>query len=158
MSAHCCIKLDLFINILMKLLKFSWQFSRETLNYQISWKSVNWKPRCSIRTEGQTGMTKLTERFPQFCEEAQHRQRLQTFYNDLNTICQNSPNLMSSVTTLCSLPHCKLRLPKLGSCFSSGFSILYFCFSLTLRRLMSYIYGAPILDVSRSHITTQHSR
>jgi len=30
--------------------------------------------------------------------------------------------------------------------------------SLTLRRLMSYIYGAPILDVSRSHSTTQHSR
>ena len=29
---------------------------------------------------------------------------------------------------------------------------------LTLRRLMSYIYGAPILDVSRPHTTTQHSR
>ena len=29
---------------------------------------------------------------------------------------------------------------------------------LTLRRLMSYIYGAPILDVSRSHTTTQHIR
>jgi len=29
---------------------------------------------------------------------------------------------------------------------------------LSLRRLMSYIYGAPILDVSRSHTTTQHSR
>jgi len=29
---------------------------------------------------------------------------------------------------------------------------------LTHRRLMSYIYGAPILDVSRSHTTTQHSR
>ena len=29
---------------------------------------------------------------------------------------------------------------------------------LTLRRLMSYIYGAPIVDVSRSHTTTQHSR
>jgi len=29
---------------------------------------------------------------------------------------------------------------------------------LTLRRLMSYIYVAPILDVSRSHTTTQHSR
>ena len=35
---------------------------------------------------------------------------------------------------------------------------------LTLRRLMScvyiyiYIYGAPILDVSRSHTATQHSR
>ena len=34
--------------------------------------------------------------------------------------------------------------------------------TLTLRRLMSYIYiyiyGAPILDVSRSHTTTHHSR
>ena len=29
---------------------------------------------------------------------------------------------------------------------------------LTFRRLMSYIYGEPILDVSRSHTTTQHSR
>ena len=30
--------------------------------------------------------------------------------------------------------------------------------SLTLRLLMSYTYGAPIFDVSRSHTTTQHSR
>jgi len=30
--------------------------------------------------------------------------------------------------------------------------------SLKFRLLMSYIYGAPILDVSRSHTTTQHSR
>jgi len=30
--------------------------------------------------------------------------------------------------------------------------------SLTLRLLMLYIYGAPILDVSRSHTTTLHSR
>ena len=29
--------------------------------------------------------------------------------------------------------------------------------SLMLRLLMSYIHGAPILDVSRSHTTTQHS-
>ena len=29
--------------------------------------------------------------------------------------------------------------------------------SLTLR-LLIYIHGAPILDVSRSHTTTQHSR
>jgi len=29
---------------------------------------------------------------------------------------------------------------------------------LTLRLLMSCIYGAPILDVSRSHTMTQHSR
>jgi len=30
--------------------------------------------------------------------------------------------------------------------------------SSTIRLLMSYIHGAPILDVSRSHTTTQHSR
>ena len=30
--------------------------------------------------------------------------------------------------------------------------------SLTIRLLMSYIHGAPILDISRSHATTQHSR
>ena len=29
---------------------------------------------------------------------------------------------------------------------------------LTFRLLMPYIYAAPILDVSRSHTTTQHSR
>jgi len=29
---------------------------------------------------------------------------------------------------------------------------------LTLRSLTLYIYGAPLLDVSRSHTTTQHSR
>ena len=29
---------------------------------------------------------------------------------------------------------------------------------LTFKLLMSYIYGAPILDVSSSHTTTQHSR
>jgi hypothetical protein len=35
---------------------------------------------------------------------------------------------------------------------------LYIIRLLTLRLLMSYVYGAPILDVSRSHTTTQHSR
>jgi len=30
--------------------------------------------------------------------------------------------------------------------------------SLTIRLLMSYIHGAPILDVSRSYTTTHHSR
>ena len=30
--------------------------------------------------------------------------------------------------------------------------------SLTIRLLMSYIYGGPILDVSRSYTTTHHSR
>jgi len=30
--------------------------------------------------------------------------------------------------------------------------------NLILRLLMSYIYGAHILDVSRSHTTTHHSQ
>ena len=47
--------------------------------------------------------------------------------------------------------------------FQIEFIYIFGCVSLvelTLRRLMSYIYiyGAPILDVSRSHTTTQHSR
>jgi len=46
---------------------------------------------------------------------------------------------------------------RLLPCFPFTF-IPPFIFPLTLRWLMSYIYGAPILDVSRSHTTTQHSR
>ena len=42
--------------------------------------------------------------------------------------------------------------------YITGFYWLATGSELTLRRLMSYIYGAPILDVSRSHTTTQHSR
>ena len=42
--------------------------------------------------------------------------------------------------------------------FNSQRLMFYFTDVLTLRRLMSYIYGAAILDVSRSHTTTQHSR
>ena len=41
---------------------------------------------------------------------------------------------------LCAHPVCTLR---------KGFIIQHF--GLTLRVLMSYIYGAPILDVSRSN-------
>jgi len=75
-----------------------------------------------------------------------------------------------------------IRKPSSGSCCCRHFEMLFHkfhhfqyclntesritvhCFSvnsvigtaiLTLRRLMSYIYGAPILDVSRSHTTTQ---
>ena len=47
-----------------------------------------------------------------------------------------------------------------AGCCGRNQSWLFGC--LTLRLLMSYIYiyiyGAPILDVSKSHTTTQHSR
>ena len=58
--------------------------------------------------------------------------------------------LPKDCTTVYAKYICVLRsMKKTGFCF---------VFVLTLRRLMSYIYGAPILDVSRSHTTTQHSR
>jgi len=49
-----------------------------------------------------------------------------------------------------------LQWPSSG-CFTR-ILVKYNIWIVTLRRLMSYIYGAPILDVSRSHTTTQHSR
>jgi len=55
-----------------------------------------------------------------------------------------------------SLFYCVKFLHKLRA-FFEGIVSSEAC-RLTLRRLMSYIHGAPILDVSRSHTTTQHSR
>ena len=49
----------------------------------------------------------------------------------------------------------------LVSCVKGGYiiqGVITSIWTLTLRLLMSYICGAPILDVSRSHTTTQHSR
>jgi len=39
---------------------------RTILQYQNSWKSVQWEPRCSLRTDGQTDMTKLRVAFRNF--------------------------------------------------------------------------------------------
>jgi len=47
---------------------------------------------------------------------------------------------------------------NVGDLNLDGYEGKQWSYTLTLRRLMSYIYGAPILDVSRSHTTTQHSR
>ena len=55
----------------------------------------------------------------------------------------------------------KINSVTCASCWDFYIRILLWCTDprvLTLRWLMSYIYGAPILDVSRSHTTTQHSR
>jgi len=58
--------------------------------------------------------------------------------------------------TECKLPDDGLVKPKHVGAFIVYFNVNFNI--LTLRRLMSYIYGAPILDVSRSHTTTHHSR
>ena len=43
-----------------------WKDFRTPLKYQISWKSVQWGPSCSMRTDGSTDMTMLTAAFRNF--------------------------------------------------------------------------------------------
>ena len=62
--------------------------------------------------------------------------------------------LIKSVQNAVKIKYLILSLFQKMSVFFD-FGIRYY---LTLRSLTLYIYGAPILDVSRSHTTTQHSR
>ena len=73
-------------------------------------------------------------------KEKSPNQILKTWFNPLN------PELNPICYLLALLAHHFLHVSRIR------------VKSLTRRLLMSYIYGAPILDVSRSHTTTQHSR
>jgi hypothetical protein len=51
--------------------KATWTLStvfRKRLKYQILWKSVQWETSCSMRTDGQTDMTKLIVAFRNFAK------------------------------------------------------------------------------------------
>ena len=96
--------------------------------------------------------------------------------------CPITDNMLK---TLFYIPHKTHRIVSIGGIFKKLYKIIFnplnselnpICYLLallahhllhfsrirvkllTFRRLMSYIYGGPILDVSRSHTTTQHSR
>jgi len=44
---------------------------RKIPKYQISWKSVQWEPSCSMRTDGRTNIYDVANsRFSPFCERA----------------------------------------------------------------------------------------
>jgi hypothetical protein len=96
---------------------------------------------------------------------------LQTDPNDIPNMSSTSQSLVFlilgevSSVKLHFPPVCLLTaflsiqyLPERSHSFQSSKITQKLPSSLTLRLLMSYIYGAPILDVSRSHTTTQHSR
>ena len=57
-------------HILMKL-EISRHF-RKIFGYQILWKSVQWKPSCSMRTDRRD---EVNSRFSQFCESAKKKER-----------------------------------------------------------------------------------
>ena len=66
--------IDLHVKYLLFLSDFNetWIFPtdfRKILKYQISWKSVQWEPSCSMRKDRRTDM-KLNSRFSQFSERA----------------------------------------------------------------------------------------
>jgi hypothetical protein len=100
--------------------------------------------------------------------------QISTLYTQSTSVCILSPqNLYTQPTSLCKHvtlwwdiktlnpelnPICYL-LALLGDHHFLHVSRIRVK-SLTLRLLMPYIYiyGAPILDVSRSHTTTQHSQ
>jgi hypothetical protein len=46
--------------------KFSRKFFRKILNFQISWKPVQWEPSCSMRKDRRRDITKLIVAFRYF--------------------------------------------------------------------------------------------
>jgi hypothetical protein len=61
-----------FCQLLMKLEVFPTDYLK-VLKYQISWKSGQWDPSCSMRTYGQTDVTKLIIAFRNFANAPKSR-------------------------------------------------------------------------------------
>ena len=61
----CHVEYPLFLSNLNNIWIFLTDF-RKILKYQILWKPVQWEQSCSMWTDGQTNMTKLTVAFRNF--------------------------------------------------------------------------------------------
>ena len=66
------VKCQLLLPDLNEIWIFSTDF-RKILKYQISFKSVQWQPSCSMRTDRQTDMMKLTVAFRNFAKASTKR-------------------------------------------------------------------------------------
>jgi len=98
----------------------------------------------------------------QCINKLRHRVLSFALYNSLTSVLFHSTwtenNCYTSYILLCKSRRDDAFNQSKITCFQTHYNTSSFIYPLTLRRLMSYIYGAPILDVSRSHTTTQHSR
>ena len=69
MSKRFHVKYSLFLSDFNEILIFSTDFEK-SIKYQVSSTSVNWELSCSMRTDGQSVMTKLIVAFRNFANAA----------------------------------------------------------------------------------------
>ena len=154
---HCLICKDVFW----------WKATASSLTARIIISSFNWNNFCYIPRQASTILKKKQMFWKHFGLKNGYRKRKWKHYLKIcifllrNSVSLRTTDFKRCLEILNPLnpelnPICYL-LALLGAHHFLHFSRIRVK-SLTLRLLMSYIYGAPILDVSRSYTTTQHSR
>ena len=70
------------------------------LKCQISWKYVQWEPNCSMRTDGQTDLTKLIVAFRNFVNAPTDQVRCLSSYSSMETYSAKCPGILPSMNKL----------------------------------------------------------